>query len=209
MSAHARKLVDFIEAPHQRGITKLPSDWQEPTTLAFFSGLAELLCDASVEDCIVAGFDMANLEYPLTGSIFEYDYAMHVEFSPAFEHRVLSVEHRTWGGHLCWVDGRRLVPPDPPGERLQSTFMRTFWLSERIFAVDFYIPILIKSGNEFGLLIWDTERNVQHIEIPRDEERWPSPRIVLKGDTLHLYASDEDALHDRSPVRVLAIDKLG
>ena len=61
-------------------------------------------------------------------------------------------------------------------------------------------------GTGAGLLIHDADARVTGIEYPDDSQLWTSPRPVIEGGGLHVYAT-RDELANGAPERVIPLDR--
>jgi hypothetical protein len=138
---------------------------------------------------------------------------VYVEFSPDFQHQAVLVKGPRWPGALLWVNGEPVpVPHDKEFGPMCDSSSAT-WLDNRFVYAQigglWDHPLLDPTkisllGQIRGLLIWDTAKRVQHLELPEPTQAWTSPILHVGGHSWCIYA-DAGAVADNRPDRVLPI----
>jgi hypothetical protein len=137
---------------------------------------------------------------------------VYVAFSADLQHQAVLVKAQDWHGALLWVDAEPVpVPHDTQlGPMCDSS---ASWLDDRFVYAQvgglWDHPLLDPSridllGGIRGLLIWDSAKRVQHLELPEPTQAWTSPSLHVRDGSWYVYA-DGDALAEDRPDRVLPI----
>lgn len=138
--------------------------------------------------------------------------AVHVAFSPDFEHQAVLLTGPDWPGALLWVDGEPVqVPHDnqlgPMCDRSADWLDNRFVYAQIGGLWDHPLPgsrTVGGLGGIRGLLIWDAVKHVQHLVLPDPTQAWSSPVLQIRDRSWRVYA-DGDALANDRPDRVLPI----
>ena len=207
-TARARDLAAWWVEPEAR----LGAQWQAP----FVAGLAERLADATLDDCVYAGFEFDAAREPLRGSVVHHGVEASIEFSAAHaaaRHRAVCIGWIDDATARVWVDGSALAVPADDDAWPQANPHASGWCGERWYFIE-TAGLFSHPGQDAastgrlstmrGLLVWDAELKRQRIELPRDGERWTSPRLRLEDNRLCVYAT-RDAVGDGSPAREIAL----
>jgi hypothetical protein len=138
---------------------------------------------------------------------------VRVDFSPGLRHQAVLIQGPDdWSGALLWVDEEAVpVPRDPDGNPL--TEKSAEWLDDRFVYARigglWDHPLLDpgaidKLGNLRGVVIWDTLEHESRVELPEPRQRWTSPLVGVRDNSLHIYA-DGDAFRQNRADRVIPI----
>ncbi len=210
-SPRALALQAWLIEPEQR----LGEHWQE----RFVPGLAELLAGATLEDCVYAGFEFDPVRTPLRGKLVcDQGCLAIIEFSGddagTARHRAVCISWMDEFGTRAWVDGDELPVPSDDGVPLGDPYA-TGWCAGRWFFIEIggldYHPrrdpsVHKRLGPVRGLLIHDADTRMSRIEYPDDSQLWTSPRPVIEGGELRIYATC-DEVERGAPERVIPLEK--
>jgi hypothetical protein len=138
--------------------------------------------------------------------------SVYVEFSPDLAHQAVLVRGPGWHGALLWVDSEPVPVPHDTQLGPMCDWSAT-WLDNRFVYAQvgglWDHPLLDPGkidvlGEIRGLLIWDTAKRVQRLELPESTQAWTSPSVHVRDRSWVVYADGEAVAHDR-PARVLPI----
>jgi hypothetical protein len=209
-SPRALALRDWLIDPAQR----FGARWHEP----FVSGLAERLASATLDDCVFAGFEFDAVRTPPLGTaVCDGGCFATIEFSAddavAARHRAVCISWMNEYGTRVWVDGIELPVPSDDGLPLADPYA-TGWCVGRYFFIEIggldhhprRDPAVDQPlGHARGLLIHDADARATRIEVPDDSQLWTSPRPLVEGGELRLYATRDDVGHG-APARVIPLE---
>jgi hypothetical protein len=209
-SPRALALRAWLVEPAQR----LGARWHEP----FVTGLAERLADATLDDCVFAGFQFDAVRTPPLGTVVCDDGSFAtIEFSAdagTARHRAMCIGWMDEYGTRVWVDGAELPVPSDDGLPLADPYA-TGWCEGRYFFIEIggldHHPrrdpaVDQRLGPVRGLLIHDADAGATRIEYPADSQLWTSPRPVVESGELRIYATRDEAGHG-APARVIRLDR--
>ena len=192
-SARARALSDWWIEPQQR----LGPSWREP----FVAGLIERMAHATLDDLVYAGYEFERSDATWRGTVVRYGCYASIEFCaprPDAAHRAACIGWMNERTVRAWVDGVALGGSTDEQGRPQANPHAAGWCGERYYFIEL-AGLFAHPGQDpqstrllstmRGLLICDAVLQRQRVEIPRDDERWPSPHLSFDGAELRLFAA--------------------